>query len=140
MYRRTWSQRAMIAMIASVILSMLLVLAEGVIYWLLPQMPKSTVLPVVHILVTGFRFLFEQVIYASTILFVGSRFFEQRTLITIAFDRPDSGKMAVTGPDEDGFIWIGRKYPSRIEGESAAAALKTRIMQSNEKNFGEYGW
>ncbi len=130
----------MIAMIASVILSMLLVLAEGVIYWLLPQMPKSTVLPVVHILVTGFRFLFEQVIYASTILFVGSRFFEQRTLITIAFDRPDSGKMAVTGPDEDGFIWIGRKYPSRIEGESAAAALKTRIMQSNEKNFGEYGW
>jgi hypothetical protein len=140
MYRRTWSQRAMITMIVAVILSVLLSLGEGLVYWLSLQAPKNGTLLVAHLMVNDFRFLAEQVMYAAAILFVGSRFFEQRTLITIAFDRPDSGKMAVMGPDENGFIWIGRKYPSRIEGETAVAALKSRIMQSSEKNFGEFGW
>jgi hypothetical protein len=140
MYRRSWSQRAMITMIVSVILSVLLSVGEGLVYELSLQSPKNTVLPAIHLMVNDFRFLFEQVMYASAILFVGSRFFEQRTLITIAFDRPDSEKMTVSGPDENGFIWIGRKYASRIEGETAVAALKSRIMQSSEKNVGEFGW
>jgi hypothetical protein len=140
MYRRTWSQRAMITMIVAVVLSVLLSLGEGLVYWLSLQAPKSGVLLVIHLLVNDFRFLAEQVMYAAAILFVGSRFFEQRTLITIAFDRPDSDKMVVSGPDEDGFIWVGRKYASRIEGETAAAAMRSRIMQSSEKNVGEYGW
>jgi hypothetical protein len=141
MYRRTWSQRAMIAMIVAVVLSVLLSLAEGlVVYWLSLQATNNGPLLVARVLVNDIRFLAEQVMYAAAILFVGSRFFEQRTLITIAFDRPDSDKMAVKGPDENGFIWVGRKYTSRIEGETAVAALKTRIMQSDEKNFGEFGW
>ncbi len=130
----------MVTMIVSVVLSVLLSVGEALLYWLSRQEPSNTVLPAVHLMVNDFRFLTEQLVYAAAILFVGSRFFEQRTLITIAFDRPDSEKMAVSGPDENGFIWIGRKYASRIEGETAVAALKTRIMQSNEKNFGEYGW
>jgi len=44
------------------------------------------------------------------------------------------------GPDENGYIWVGRKYPSRIEGENAVAALRSGIMQSEEKNFGSFGW
>ena len=140
MYRRSWSQRAVIAMVGSVALSLLLAFAEGGVVWLQLKTPGNPVLIVTHTVVLSVRFLAEQIVYASAILFVGSRFFEQRTLITLAFDRPDSEKMAVTGPDENGFIWVGRKYASRIEGEDAAAVLRTRIMQSSEKNVGEYGW
>ncbi len=140
LYRRTWSRRALVAMISSLVVAIVLSAADGVVMYVFMNAARDPYVNIARTVIYNFRFLAEQMIYASTILFVGSRFFEQRTLITVAFDTPDSQKMAVMGPDENGFIWVGRKYPSRIEGETAVAALKTRIMQSNERNFGEYGW
>ena len=127
-------------MIAALVLAVGLCIADGFVSDALIPTPHDRRIVWLRTWIIDFRFLAEQIIYASAILFIGARFFEQRTLITIAFDKPDAGKMAVMGPDENGFIWIGRKYPSRLEGETAVAVLKSRIMQAGEKNFGEYGY
>jgi hypothetical protein len=139
--RRTdWSRRALTGMVISFIACILLAVGDGFAADAWMAAPHDHRLTILRTLITDFRYLAEQIIYASTVLFIGAKFFEQRTVISIGFDKPDAGKMAVMGPDENGFIWVGRKYASRIEGESAVSELKTRIMQSSEKNFGEFGW
>jgi hypothetical protein len=141
MFRRTtWARRALIGMILSFVVSLLLSAADGFVSDAWTASPHSHWLAMAHTWVFDFRFLAEQVMYAATILFIGAKFFEQRTLISVGFDRADGGKMAVSGPDENGYIWVGRKYPTRIEGENAVAALRSGIMQSEEKNFGSFGW
>ncbi len=141
LYRpRTWSKRALTTMVLSFLACLLIDVADGFVSDAWMAKPHNHLLIMSHIWVFDLRFLAEQMIYASTILFIGAKFFEQRTVISVGFDRPDSGKMAVMGPDENGYIWVGRKFPSRIEGENAVAALRSGIMQAEEKNFGGFGW
>jgi hypothetical protein len=141
LYRpRTWSKRALTTMVLSFLACVALSVGDGVVSDAWVAQPHNHMLIMGRTWIADLRFLAEQVIYASTILFIGAKFFEQRTVISVGFDRPDSGKMAVMGPDENGYLWVGRKYPSRIEGENAVAALRSGIMQSEEKNFGSFGW
>ncbi len=141
MFRRTtWARRALLGMILSFLACVALSVADGVVSDAWVAAPHNHTLIMLRTWVADLRFLAEQIIYASTILFIGAKFFEQRTMISVGFDRSDTGKMAVMGPDENGYIWVGRKYPTRIEGETAVAALRTGIMQSGERNFGEFGW
>jgi hypothetical protein len=141
MFRRTsWARRALIGMILSVAISVLLSIADGLVSDALSINPRNHWLSIGRTWTNDLRFLAEQVMYAATILFVGAKFFEQRSLISVGFDKADGEKMAVSGPDENGYIWVGRKYPSRTEGENAVAALRSGLMKSEEKNFGGYGW
>jgi hypothetical protein len=74
--------------------------------------------------------LFEQGIYAAVILFVGAKFVETRTILTIGFDKLDASKMLVKGPDEDR-VWIGRRYGTKIEAQVVAEALAGRLKASD---------
>jgi len=141
MFRRTtWTKRALIGMVLSLLMCILLSLADGFVSDALVATPHSHLLIMTRIWVADLRFLAEQLIYASTILFIGAKFFEQRTTLSVGFDKADSASMAVKGPDENGYIWVGKKYANRAEGETAVAALRSGIMQAGERNFGEFGW
>jgi hypothetical protein len=136
--RRSWSRLALTGMIASFAICVALSLADGVVYDAAAQGKPNHWLIMSRIWIVDLRFVFEQVIYAATILFIGARFFEQRTLISVGIDRQDVGKMAVMGPDDNNTLWIGRKYASRVEADTAAAALRSRLMQSTETAFGDF--
>jgi hypothetical protein len=138
--RHSWSRLAIVGMITSFLICIALSIADGVVYDASVQAKPSRWLVMSRIWIVDLRFVFEQVIYAATILFIGARFFEQRTLISVGIDRQDIGKMSVMGPDDNNILWIGRKYASRVEADTAASALRSRLMQSSETSFGEYGW
>jgi hypothetical protein len=138
--RNSWSRLALTGMITSFLICIALSLADGVIYAESIQPKPSHWLVMSRVWIVDLRFVFEQVIYAATILFIGARFFEQRTLISVGIDRQDIGKMSVMGPDENNILWIGRQYASRQEADTAATALRSRLMQSSEAPFGEFGW
>jgi hypothetical protein len=141
MFRHTsWSRFALICVVLSFIGGIVFSIADGVISDAQMKAPHSDLLYMARTWVADLRFMSLQIIYAATILFIGAKFIEQRTVISVGFDKRDSGKMAVKGPDEKFYVWVGRKYPSRIEAENAVAALRSGIMQSEEKNFGEFGW
>jgi len=89
--------------------------------------PHNHMLTMIKTWIADFRFLSDQVLYGSIILFVGARFFEARAVLSIGFDRVDATRMAVHGPDKEGFIWVGRKYDSHAEGAAVVAALRGRI-------------
>ncbi len=80
--------------------------------------------------VTDFRYLAEQGIYAATIFFVGAKFFETRTILTIGFDKLDAGKIQVKGPDEDNVVWIGHRYATKLEAQAIAETMTERLKQS----------
>ncbi len=84
--------------------------------------------------ITDFRYLFEQGVYASTTFWVGSKFIETRTLLTIGFDRLDAHRISVRGPDEANIVWIGRKYGEKLEAEAVAAAIQERLHESAASN------
>ena len=80
-------------------------------------------------IVIDFRYVFEQVIYAATIFFVGAKFLETRTILTIGFDKADAKKMSVRGPDENNIVWIGHRYASKLEAEAISATIAERLRQ-----------
>ena len=80
--------------------------------------------------VVDFRYLAEQAVYASTIFFVGAKFFETRTVFTVGFDKLDAAKIKLKGPDEDNTVWIGYRYGNRLEAETIAAAFEERLKES----------
>ncbi len=77
-----------------------------------------------------FRYLFEQLIYAGTVFFIGAKFFETRTIFSIGFDNMDSARVSVKGPDEDNIVWIGHRYGSRMEAETVASTIESRLKES----------
>src|ERR1019366_3722359 len=94
-----WSSLALRFLIASVLMSVLLSLLDGVLHG--PPRDQVSIDPFSRMLVywvLDFRYIFEQGIYASTVFFVGAKFFESRTLLTVGFDTVDSSKVSVKGP------------------------------------------
>lgn len=84
-------------------------------------------------LVVDFRYIFEQFVYAATIFFVGAKFLESRTILSVGFDKIDRDKMAVRGPDENNMVWVGRRYATALEAEAVSAAMSERIGPSSAK-------
>ena len=79
---------------------------------------------------TDFRYMFEQLIYVGAIVFVGGKFIETRSIFTIGFDKLDAEKVRMKGPDDDNIVWIGHRYSSRLEAESVASAIESRLKES----------
>jgi len=80
--------------------------------------------------VYDFRFLFEQLILVSSILYVAAIFLETRTVFSVGFNTGDTSRISTKGPDADKIVWIGRKYDSDIEAETVAAALREKLART----------
>ena len=52
---------------------------------------------------------------------------EQNNNFTVGFDKTDAAKISMKGPDEDNIVWIGHKYGSRLEAETVAATIESRL-------------
>ncbi len=130
-FRREWSDLARICLIWSAVAAVLLSIADGIVYANVITAGKhSFATALLDKWVTDFRYLAEQGVYAATVLFVGAKFFETRTMISIAFDKLDADKLQMKGSDENNTIWIGRQYGTTIEAELVAAALESRLHES----------
>jgi hypothetical protein len=73
------------------------------------------------------RYLAEQAVYAATIFFVGAKFFETRTMLTVGFESLDKSKISVKGPDENNVVWIGQRYATPVEAQAVAEAFTERL-------------
>lgn len=80
--------------------------------------------------IVDFRYLTENAVEAAAIIFVGAKFFEQRTVLTIGFDKQDASKISLKGPDENNIVWIGHRYGTQMEAETVAEAFAERLKES----------
>lgn len=80
----------------------------------------------------GFRYICEQIMFVSTVAILGSKFLKSRTVFSVGFDKIDSNKILLKGPDEENTVWIGRRYNNSLEAECVAAALTDRINASKD--------
>ena len=123
--------------IASTVLTALLSIADAIFRadaHTLEANPATTAL--YGTLAYDFRFLFEQLIYVGAIVFVGAKFFETRTILTVGFDKLDSDTMRLRGPDDDNVVWVGQHYRTRLEAEAMASALQSRMNVSAANSQG----
>ncbi|MDE1986547.1 MAG: hypothetical protein KGL29_15485 [Alphaproteobacteria bacterium] len=77
-----------------------------------------------------FRILFEQLIYAGAIVFIGAKFIETRSIFTVGFDKLDAAKVSMKGPDDDNIVWIGHRYGTRMEADIVATTIESRLKES----------
>ena len=128
---RQWSEIGLTTLVVSIVMTVVLAVADGIFRGIISAgigpHPTMTILTT---WVTDFRYLFEQGIYASTVFFVGAKFFETRSIISVGFDKLDAKKMAVKGPDDDNIVWIGRRYGTKAEAEIVAEVLAERLKES----------
>ena len=122
---RKLSQLALAALCACVVGAVALSIADGVLEDNLPQISLK-----VMTWVRDFRYLFGQGIYTAAVFWVGASLIETRTLLGVGFDRLDADSMSVKGPDEANTVWVGRRYGARLEAEAVAAALESRLQDT----------
>ena len=123
-----WSDVGLRLLTVSVVMCILLSVLDGVIRGPLQgDLVSNPLVRMVGCWVVDFRYLFEQGLYASTVFFVGAKFFETRTIMTIGFDRADGSKISLKGPDDENVVWIGRRYGSPAEAQAVASAIAGRI-------------
>jgi hypothetical protein len=123
-----WSDVGLRFLTLSILMCILLSVLDGVLRGpLQEQVRDGALLRMMTYWVTDFRYLFEQGVYAATVFFVGAKFFETRTVMTIGFDRADGSKVAVKGPDDENVVWIGRRYDSPREAQAVASAMAERL-------------
>src|ERR1700749_4013599 len=77
------------------------------------------------------RYFTEQLMYIGAVVFIGAKFFETRTIFTVGFDNLDSAKISMKGPDDDNIVWIGHRYGTRLEAETVAATIESRLKESS---------
>ncbi len=67
------------------------------------------------------------VFVAGVLLYCFGRFLATGSITLVGFEGTSPQDIAVVGPDEQNVVWIGRKFPARIDAEAAAEALKQRF-------------
>ena len=67
------------------------------------------------------------VFVAGVLLYCFGRFLATGSITLVGFEGASPQDIAVVGPDEQNVVWIGRKFPARIDAEAAAEALKQRF-------------
>jgi hypothetical protein len=72
----------------------------------------------------------DGLIYIGALVFIGAKFFETRTIFTVGFADMDSAKISMKGPDDDNVVWIGHRYDTRLEAETVAASIESRLKES----------
>ncbi|HEX4295121.1 MAG TPA: hypothetical protein VHZ29_13390 [Rhizomicrobium sp.] len=120
-----WSRFALQLTVVSIAMAALLGLLHGALEN--PALHNSSKWIMWVTWCSDFRYLFEQLIFTGSILLVGAKFFETRTIFTVGFDKTDAAKISMKGPDEDNIVWIGHKYGSRLEAETVAATIESRL-------------
>ena len=128
---RRWSEFGIYVLIGSVVASVVLALADGVLRGkIYGGASDQSTLQMLSTWASDFRYLADQAIYSAVIFIVGAKFIETRTIFTIGFDRLDAAKIKVEGPDEDNIVWIGRRYATRFEAEAIAETIAERLKES----------
>ena len=128
-----WSMLALRFLILSIVMCVLLSILDGVLHGpLRVDAGTNTFLRMFTYWTSDFRYVFEQGMLAAVVLFVGAKFFETRTIMTVGFDQVDGSKIAVKGPDDDNVVWIGRRYGSPHEAQTVATTLAEQISAGQE--------
>jgi hypothetical protein len=117
--------------------SILLALLDGYIRGYLKNVIDATHVPPATLIMFGewaysLRNVSDTVLEAAAIVFVGAKFLESRTLLSVGFDKADAQKVAVKGPDEDDVVWVGHRYSSRLEAETVVDAVQKRLKDAEE--------
>jgi hypothetical protein len=126
--RRSWSQRGLSLLIGATIAAVALTLLDGVLRG--PVALYTSSHGSVEMFATwtyGLRPVAETLMSAGALIFVGGKFFETRTIFTVGFDKTDPARISMKGPDDDNIVWIGHKYGSRLEAESVAQMMQSRL-------------
>lgn len=116
--------------IASVVVTALLSVIHGVAYGESFDRPERGFWIMIETWCADFRYLFEQLIYVGALVFIGAKFLQTRTTLTVGFDTLDKDKVSFRGPDEDNVVWIGHKYGSRLEAQTVAETIESRLKES----------
>jgi hypothetical protein len=130
---KNWSGKGLRLAICATIASVFFALADGVFHGPLNYRYAGTDMN--HMLVLNMlgtwsydlRQVCEELIFVGVVLFIGAKFFETRSIFSVGFDKTDAARMTVKGPDDDNIVWIGHKYGSRLEAESVAAMMESRL-------------
>jgi hypothetical protein len=130
MLRRQWSELGRLALIWSIVAVIGLGIADGIVHASYIANPHDNFLIMLNTWIYDFRILADTGIYSAAIVFVGAKFFETRTVVTVAFDTLDAARRSIKGPDGDNYVWIGRKYGTAFEAETVVAALESRMRES----------
>jgi hypothetical protein len=129
--RKKLSDTALKWLVGTVLVSLLLAIPHGIfegwVYGMREDLGLSMMLAT---FASDTRFTTEQLMYISALIFVGAKFFETRTTFAVTFDRVDSKKISVRGPDGDNIVWIGQRYGSELEAQSVAATLENRLKEN----------
>ncbi len=128
---RSYSFIGLAALIGSLVGMIALSIADGLIRgYAVQHMASSDSLTTWTTWIVDFRYCFENGIWAATVFFIGAKFLETRTVLSVSFDRLDAKRIAVRGPDENNVVWIGRKFESPLEAQAVADTLAERLKQS----------
>jgi hypothetical protein len=121
--------------IVSVVASVLLALGKGLLYarFAAELRQDYSTIAMLQSIAGDLSYLFNALVYVGALLFVGAKFIETRTILTVGFAKLDADKMRLKGPDEDNVVWVGQRYGSKFEAEAMAAALQNRMQESAEK-------
>lgn len=128
-----WSRLALKVIIGSIIASVVMAIPHGIfegrVYGNLGDRMEWMTLAT---WCSDLRVLFDQLIYAGTIFFIGAKFIETRNIFTVGFDKLDAAKVSLKGPDDDNIVWIGHRYGTRMEAETVATTIESRLKESGE--------
>ena len=126
-----WSRVGLKTCIVSVIVVAAIAILDGFLQG--PAMLHARDFTIGAMVVTwlyDFRMLFNQLVYVGAIVFVGAKFIETRSIFTVGFDKLDTEKVRLRGPDEDNVVWIGHRYGTPIEAATVAEAIQSRLKES----------
>ena len=131
-----WSKRGLSLAIWSAVVAALLALADGVLKgplsfrYAMGDMHHAALLAMLATCAYDLRQTVDGLIYVGAIVFIGAKFFETRTVFSVGFDRLDSAKVSMKGPDDDNVVWVGHRYESRLEAEAVAQHIEERLKAS----------
>ena len=132
--KKSWSVRGLRLAICATIASVFFALADGVFHGPLSyryatgtDFNHTLLLSMFGTWCYDLRIVSDQLMFVGVVLFIGAKFFETRTIFTVGFDKADAARVSMRGPDDDNVVWIGHKYGSRLEAESVAAMIQSRL-------------
>jgi len=127
----SWSDKGLSLAIWATLASVFLALAEGILRGPIGYAHVSAAsVSMFFYWCYGLRNVTETLIYAGTIVFIGGKFLENRTTLTLGFETLDSSQISLKGPDDNNIVWVGHRYGTRLEAEAIAATIESRLKES----------
>ena len=127
----SWSDKGFSLAIWATLVSVFLALAEGVFRGPIAYSHISAGSIVMFAnWCYSFRNISETLISAGVFLFIGGKFLENRTTLTLGFEALDSSQISMKGPDDNNVVWVGHRYGTRLEAEAIAATIESRLKES----------